>query len=852
MTSRLKIITAGLISFLSFHVVTPTRAEMAPVHALAYKKEQAGIDLNRFRNTIDRFGVPTKHKDYDSYKNQRFNPLLDMGSWHGFLLPDDPAAYGAFTGPMIIAQEYSLFIADKLEQLTIEDADSKKTFDFAEAESDHFSLPGALVQRYRFAELSVDFTLRFISNRTALVETRLINHTSQEKQFNLRWQGQLLSQWEQDKTVKQALPEWTRSITAAKNGVQIHFGEVRETWHILTDASSRYQITRSVDATTKLDNEKHTYASSAQLSVAANQEVRLYTSHSYFHTQEEADQEQDKIKQALAAPEKHLQASQTRWRNYLTTGLKPGLTAGKNSDQQNRVAVKAIETLNGNWRSPAGKLLHNSVTPSVTARWFNGAWAWDSWKHAYAMAYFNPEIAKDNIRALFDYQVSQNDTLRPQDHGMVLDAIFYNKDADRKGDGGNWNERNTKPPLASWAVWQLYLATGDLAFVEEMYPKLQQYHLWWYRNRDHNRNGLVEYGATKHRLHNDENDRLTFKVQYFQPVFSSLIPALKNQLNQCKQQNGNWFLCAGMERYEAVLDNGQYQDIDIGAQHASAWESGMDNAARFGFLNQNQLNSYAGKHYNGNTAQARNDWQVRFYENRNDSGELLGFSLNQESVELNTYLAHEKSLLAKMAELLRLPKQAETYRSQANALATRINQCFFDETSGFYYDRSFDRSDQAEKTGCTGKLLVARGRGPEGWSPLWANIADPEKARRVKNVMLNSEEFNTKVPLGTAALSNPAYHPDSYWRGRVWLDQLYFGLTALDNYGYKNDAARLADKLLHNAQGLSGSGAIRENYNPETGEVQGATNFSWSAAHLFMLYRELLNGQSAKLAQRSD
>jgi putative isomerase len=45
--------------------------------------------------------------------------------------------------------------------------------------------------------------------------------------------------------------------------------------------------------------------------------------------------------------------------------------------------------------------------------------------------------------------------------GMVVDAIFYNQDIARGGDGGNWNERNTKPPLASWAVGQLG-SMGDI------------------------------------------------------------------------------------------------------------------------------------------------------------------------------------------------------------------------------------------------------------------------------------------------------------------------------------------------------------------------------------------------------
>lgn len=67
------------------------------------------------KNVINRFGTPALHQDFDQYRNQRFNPLFDLGAWHGFLLPDAPEHYGAFTGPMIIAEEYGVFVAEKLE-----------------------------------------------------------------------------------------------------------------------------------------------------------------------------------------------------------------------------------------------------------------------------------------------------------------------------------------------------------------------------------------------------------------------------------------------------------------------------------------------------------------------------------------------------------------------------------------------------------------------------------------------------------------------------------------------------------------------------------------------------------------
>ena len=51
----------------------------------------------------------------------------------------------------------------------------------------------------------------------------------------------------------------------------------------------------------------------------------------------------------------------------------------------------------------------------------------------------------------------------------------------------------------------------------------------------------------------------------------------------------------------------------------------------------------------------------------------------------------------------------------------------------------------------------------------------------------------------------------------------------------------MARAFLNNADGLLQDDPIRENYNPLTSEQQGAPNFSWSAAHLYMLYNDFFN-----------
>ncbi len=776
-----------------------------------------------YSNLIDRTGTPKAHQDFDQYQNQRFNPLFDRGAWHGFLLPDSQENYGTFTGPMIIAEEYSLFIASQLEQLSIIDIKTGEPLNFATARHSIKSIPGALIQKYQFDKLTLHLKLTFATDRTALISTRLINRENTPVKLKLEWRGKLLDQWSKTENVAKAQPGWSRSVKANNGVISFQFGKQRSRWNLMTSGESEYLITRSIHSKTTTNDKDLSYLSTAELTLNKNSSFNLYTTQSYVHNSLESQSERSKLSQLRLSADKIFALSEQRWKNYVNAALKES----SNQPAKKRMAIKAIETLNANWRSPAGHIKHAGVTPSVTARWFNGVWAWDSWKHAYAMASFNPSVAKDNIRAMFDYQITEQDPLRPQDEGMVVDAIFYNKDKDRHGDGGNWNERNTKPPLASWAVWKIYQETKDLEFLKEMYPQLVRYHQWWYRNRDHNKNGLVEYGATRHRRHNNEQGELTFSVYYRKKVNNP-------DLSSCTYIVKTGYHCQGVTLYNEVLEVGGYHDINIGAQHAAGWESGMDNAARFGFISDAQLKSYA-KNNKLSKAKASKDWQVRFFENKNSQGELVGFSINQESVELNTYLAKEKLLLSKMSEKLNKPAQAEQYIKSAQLLSERINQCFYDQQSGFYYDRQIAGKMKPENKSCEGQLLTQRGKAPEGWSPLWAGIADKDKAERVIKSMLDSNAFNTKVPLGTAAKTNPAYAPDIYWRGRVWLDQFYFGIVALKNYGFEQEASLLTQTLYENAQGLTGNAAIRENYNPETGETQGATNFSWSAAHLLML-----------------
>ncbi len=756
-----------------------------------------------YKNVINRTGSPEYMRDTDSDEHQVYSPFFDDGAWHGHLLPDNKEGIGGFPGPALLTEEYINFMANNFDRLSVYQNSQKVDF-----KMEAYSLPGALKQVLTAPGINIEMTLRFASNRTSLLETQITT----DKPLDLVWDGQLMEQVfaknghsQTNKTIDQTYPNYKRTLIPTTDGLTVTFGKVRSTWDLLTSGESEYQIHKTIPMKTTIEGHQFTARSHIDASTT------IYTTYSHVLTKEENQTEQAKIQDMLLNPQFYIQASQQRWQGYLDKGLvNPNATSA-----QERVAVKAIETLNANWRGAAGAMKFDSVTPSVTARWFSGnqTWPWDTWKQAYAMAHFNPEVAKDNIRAVFSYQIQENDPVRPWDAGFVPDLIAYNKSPERGGDGGNWNERNTKPSLAAWAVMEVYRTTQDKAWLTEMYPKLVAYHNWWLHNRDNNHNGVPEYGATRDKAHNTAGGKMLFTV--------------------IKGDTSETF--AGLDKYQAILKTEHYDSIEIPAQTAASWESGRDDAAVFGFIDPDQMKKYLAQ------GGKRSDWDVSFAQNRDEKGTLLGYSLLQESVDQASYMVSDNYYLAEMATILGHDSDATIFTQKAANLADYINQCMFDEKTGYFYDIRIETTPLAN--GCAGRPIVERSKGPEGWSPLFNGAATQAHADAVVKVMEDSKEFDTYVPLGTASLTNPAFGPDIYWRGRVWVDQFYFGLKGMEKYGYRDDAVRMANTFFANADGLVGDGPIRENYNPLTGAQQGAPNFSWSAAHLYMLYNDFFTKQ---------
>jgi putative isomerase len=605
----------------------------------------------------------------------------DMGAWHAFALPDRKEDYGSFIGPLLMDME-GKWLGNDFSHLHIFENGKEINITAATAELHYY--PGLLQQKYVVGNLKIALQLIFVSSRSSMLQTIITDLSGKQRRLQLKWTG---------KTLLSAT-----KYSVSPNKLDISFNTNQHLFSIQFEAKNKIDITANDGNYSALLNE---------VIVPANKKIELIQTQRYYLTTKEQATNPHSTNFAV-----ELSKNEKRWNGYLDNYFNKAGNVVTTKNQQN-LAVKSIITLMTNWRSAGKDLLSDGLFPSASYQGFYGFWSWDCWKQSVALSYFYPRLAMSNVNALFEYQDKE---------GMIPDCIYPDKKEN------NW--RDTKPPLAAWSVWLVYEQTKDIRFLKKLYPMLVKYHEWWYVNRDHDQNGLCEFGSTD------------------------------------------------------------------GTRIAAAWESGMDNAVRF-----------------DSAIMLKNNEQA--------------WSLNQESVDLNVFLYAEKNYLARIATELGKNADAAKWKMEAEKMKQPIQQSFYNEQKGFYYDKMMGEKDQ---------VVV---EGPEGWLALWAGLATKSQAKRVSDIMQNEKKFNTLVPLPTLSADHPKFDPmNGYWRGPVWLDQFYFGIEGLNKYGYIKLAKDLQDKLWEHAAGLVGDKPIFENYHPLTGKGLNAVNFSWSASFILMMLKK--------------
>ncbi|HVU69687.1 MAG TPA: trehalase family glycosidase [Ktedonobacteraceae bacterium] len=191
-----------------------------------------------------------------------------------------------------------------------------------------------------------------------------------------------------------------------------------------------------------------------------------------------------------------------------------------------------------------------------------------------------------------------------------------------------------------------------------------------------------------------------------------------------------------------------------------------------------------------------------------------------QDVLFNALLCQGNRDLAAIARIL--GEDAQQYEDWAEQTAQAINRKLWHEESGIYQDFDMVAGEHIQASSVA------------SFVPLYAGIPDAERARRLYN-LLNSPAFCALDEACYAVPSydrrSPAFSPDRYWRGPVWINinwMLYHGLRRYGQFEY-------AERIYRSIYELVQQHGFYEYFHPLTGEGLGTYQFSWTAALLIDL-----------------
>ena len=143
--------------------------------------------------------------------------------------------------------------------------------------------------------------------------------------------------------------------------------------------------------------------------------------------------------------------------------------------------------------------------------------------------------------------------------------------------------------------------------------------------------------------------------------------------------------------------------------------------------------------------------------------------------------------IAKLAEAAGNREVQAAYLGYYGELKSLINQYYWDETDGIYYD--INKTDP---------LLKDKVKTVASFWPMLALVPDAAQAEALLAHVNSPTSFGGFVDFPSVARDDPDFDnaTGAYWRGGLWLPTAYMGIKGLENYGYTARADEAAEKIL--------------------------------------------------------
>jgi hypothetical protein len=159
-----------------------------------------------------------------------------------------------------------------------------------------------------------------------------------------------------------------------------------------------------------------------------------------------------------------------------------------------------------------------------------------------------------------------------------------------------------------------------------------------------------------------------------------------------------------------------------------------------------------------------------------------------------------------------------------------IQNTFWDEKTGFYYDRHWNGT-------------LSKRKAASNFYPLIAKIPTREQAlRMVRRFLLNDDYFWGDYVIPTISRDDPEFERQQYWKGTAWPPINYLVYQGLKAYGFDGIASefvkRSATMFLNRWKNFQ---LCPENFDSRTGESGGSRYQSWGPLFALIALEEYID-----------
>ncbi|MEW5821304.1 MAG: trehalase family glycosidase [Cyanobacteriota bacterium] len=263
--------------------------------------------------------------------------------------------------------------------------------------------------------------------------------------------------------------------------------------------------------------------------------------------------------------------------------------------------------------------------------------------------------------------------------------------------------------------------------------------------------------------------------------------------------------------YVPSIGLNRYYDA-VGAKRPESW--GTDN------LKTSNTRDF----YQHERAECESGWD---FSNRFDQR-----SMDFIPVDLNSLLYKYEKLFEKWAKLLGKEEEAKKWADASENRKKQMNKYLWNEKEGMFFD--YDMKNQVQSSYKSLATVY----------PLWVEMATQKQAEAVKNKVITEFEFN-----GGVVTSLDKTHKNLQWNyPNGWPPLQWLTISGLINYGYNEDAKRIAKKWVDlNTEYYKKLGKFVEKYNivdeniDTTGSYPNQDGFGWTNGIYLKILSDILS-----------